>query len=187
MLCGPRPVNWSGCVGSKTFSQPDQMGNPPKMDMIQTEACHHSSRCPCEVHQVLSWTCLSCTVLFLCVQLVRRVRVVMELCEWKLWALIFLFAGKPSLALSVPLRTSVFHCGMLCSFCWTKESVNLLVICLSCCARVLFLCLVQGTLVSVSQGYDNYPFSISTVDMFIMCSVHLPTPRLFDITQSHAV
>lgn len=70
--------------------------------------------------------------------------------------------------------------------CWTQESVSL--ICLSCSARVMFFKPGSGNFFfCVIEGYDNYPFSISTVDMFIVLNVHLPVPLLFWIMEIFSI
>lgn len=68
--------------------------------------------------------------------------------------------------------------------CWTQESLSLRVICLSRPARVMFFKPGSGNLFQcVIQGYDIYPFSISTVGMFIILNVHLPVSLLFCIME----
>lgn len=72
--------------------------------------------------------------------------------------------------------------------CWTQESVNLGVICLSCSARVMFFKPGSGNFFQcVIEGYDNYPFSISTVDMFIVLNVHLLISLLFCIMEIFSI
>lgn len=72
--------------------------------------------------------------------------------------------------------------------CWTKDSVNLWVICLSCSARVMFFMPGSGNFFEcVTEGYYNYPFSISTVDMFIVLNVHLPISLLFCIMEISSI
>lgn len=52
------------------------------------------------------------------------VHVITGPCKWKLCALIFPVAGKPSLASLCSLCASIFHCGMLSSFAGPKNHSN---------------------------------------------------------------
>lgn len=115
----------------------------------------------------------------------RCVRVITEPCKWKLCALIFPLT-KSCLFL-FPLH-KCFPLWHVVFICWTQESVNLWVICLSCSASVMFFKPGSGNFFQcVTEGYDNYSFSISTVDMFIVLNVHLPISLLFCIMEIFSI
>lgn len=109
----------------------------------------------------------------------KSMHVITGLCKWKLCALIFLLVRKPSLAFPFPLYKS-FPLWHVVFICWTEESVRHQIICLSCSAKVMFFMPELGNFFQcVIEAYDNYPFSISTVDMFIVLNVHLSILLLF--------
>lgn len=57
--------------------------------------------------------------------------------------------------------------------CWSKDSVNLLSYLLKpLCQSNVFMLGSGNFFECVTEGYDNYPFSISTVEMFIVLNVH---------------
>ncbi len=122
------------------------------------------------------------TLAFIPEALWRLVHAITGLCKWKLCALIFPLAGKPKSCLFLFPLHKCFPLWHVVFICWTQESVSLWVICLSSSASVIFFKPGSGNFFQcVIEGYDNYPFSISTVDMFIVLNVHLPTSLLFCI------
>lgn len=97
------------------------------------------------------------------------------------------------LPFSVPFA-EMFSIVPCCLHLLDRRISQSLVICLSCPARVRFSMSGSGNFFQcVIEGYDNYPFSISTVDMFIILNVHLPVSLLvcimeiFSIYQWHAL
>lgn len=113
-----------------------------------------------------------------------RVRIITGPCKWKLCALIFPLAGRLESCLFLFPVHKCFPLWHVVFIYWTQESVCLQVIFLSCSARVMFFKPGSGNFFQcVTQGYDNYPFSISTVDVFIVLNVHLPVSLLFRIME----
>lgn len=92
------------------------------------------------------------------------------------------------------LCTNVFQCTMLSSFAGQRnQSIFSYLLKLLCQSNVFFMPGSGNFFQCVIEGYDNHPFSVLTVDMFIILNVHLPISLLvcimeiFSIDQSHAL
>lgn len=117
-------------------------------------------------------------IFFQYVMLLRTcVHVVTGSCKWKIFALIFPLAGKPSLASLFSLCSKVFPLWHVVFICCSQESVSLHIICLSCSSSVMLLCLGEGTFFNVSlrlMVIAHFPFQQQTCLFYWMseCLFH---------------